>query len=116
MAEYDEMGREIPDTRPVAVPHNWDRPLSLHEEIKRFVRIELSRTAEMQGQESFEEADDFDVDEEPDPLSPYELQEGAPEWPGGVKDADGDPPLNPGEKPPQEAKKPVAGDSTEKAA
>lgn len=103
MAQFDIYGREIPDSTPVAVPHEWQRPLSLHEQIKRFVRSELSRRAHDEGQETFEEADDFDVDEDPDPLSAYELQEAAPEWPGGVKDADADPPLAPEKKSPQEA-------------
>lgn len=100
---FNEFGQELPDPTPVAVPHNWNKPLSLAEQIKRFVRNELSIQAAAEGQESFEEADDFEVDEDPDPLSPYELAEAAPEWPGGVKDADADPPLTPGEKSPQEA-------------
>lgn len=92
---FDTFGREIPDPTPMEVPHDWKRPLSLHEEIRRFVRSELSRQAEAQGEESFEEADDFDVDEDPDPLSPYEIPEAPIEALGGVRDEDAAPPLDP---------------------
>lgn len=105
MAEYNERGQEIPDPRPVSVPAGFQRPLSLQEEIKRFVRSELSRQAEDAGQESFEEADDFEVDEDPDPLSPYELQDASPEWLGGKKDVDPDPPPDPEKKTAPEAEK-----------
>lgn len=108
--EYDEYGREIPDPRPIAVPANWQRPLSLHDQIKRFIRTEMSRSAEDSGEESFEDADDFDVDEDPDPFSPYEIAEAAVEAPGGVKDVDADPPLTAEEKAPKRAKKAPGGD------
>ena len=98
MAQYDDLGREVPDSRPVAVPFNFGRPLSLHEQIKRFIRSELSTRAAAAESETFEEADDFDVDEDPDPVSAYEMVEAAPEWPGGVKDEDADPPQEPSRK------------------
>lgn len=79
MAKYDAQGREIPDPTPVSVPGGFVRPLSIQEEIRRAIRGELSRQAAEDGLETFEEADDFDVDEEGDPLSPYEIPEGAPE-------------------------------------
>lgn len=101
MATYDEMGREVPDGRPVSVPHNWQRPLSLHEEIKRFVRQELSARAADEGEESFEEADDFEVDEDPDLFSPYELRDAPVE----AIDKDADPPVAPEEKKAPEAEK-----------
>lgn len=95
MAKFNELGQELPDQTPAAVPHGWERPLSLHEQIKRFIRSEMSMQAQLQGEESFEEADDFEVDEDPDPLSQYEIVEAAPEWPQGVKDEDADPPASP---------------------
>lgn len=74
MARYNEKGQEILDQTPVALPAGLKRPPSLQERIRQFVRTELSRQAEEQGQESFEEADDFDIpDEEEGPLSRYEL-------------------------------------------
>lgn len=56
---------EIPDPIPVEVPLKFrDRPLTIQEEIARYVRINLSQHAAEQGEESFEEADDFDVEDE----------------------------------------------------
>lgn len=98
MAQYDAQGREIPDPRPVAVPFDFGRPLSLHDQIKRFIRSELSQRAAAYERETFEEADDFDVDEDGDPVSQYEIPEALPEWPGGVKDVDADPPPEPSRK------------------
>lgn len=76
MALFDDQGRQIPDPRPVEWPTGLSRPPSLQDEIKRFVRMELSRQAADQGVESFEEADDFDLDEDPDvvPRTAYELE------------------------------------------
>lgn len=70
---------EIPDPNPLEVP--LFRPLSIHEEIKRFVRSEMSRQAQEQGQESFEEADDFDVGDDDEIQSPYEMVELKEEFP-----------------------------------
>lgn len=92
--DFNERGQEIPDPTPVSLPHGWERPLSLHEQIKRFIRSEMSQQAQLAGEETFEEADDFEVDEDPDPLSQYEIPEAAPEWPQGVKDEDADPPTS----------------------
>lgn len=114
MASYDEFGREIPDSRPVAVPAGWERPLSLHDQIKRFIRAQMSQDAAAAGDETFEEADDFDIDDEdPLPVSMYEVPEAVPEAPGGVKEVDPDPPPPPEEKRPKRAKKPPAEDSVE---
>jgi hypothetical protein len=75
MARYDERGREIPDSRPVEVPL-MRRPLSLQDEIRRFVRQELSARAQDQGFESFEESDDFEVgDDSSEPSTVYEMDE-----------------------------------------
>jgi len=98
MARFDSRGREIPDPRPISVPAGLTRPPTLSEQIKRFIRSEMSRQAVQEEKESFEEADDFDVDEDPDPLSIYELPEGVVEAPGGRKDVDADPPPDPQEK------------------
>lgn len=77
---YDERGRELPDPTPVEKPTGLKLPLSLHDEIRRFVRFELSHQAAVQGVESFEEADDFDVEEEePELVSPYEVVDLVPE-------------------------------------
>lgn len=86
MAQYDKKGREIPDSRPVEMPLNFRRPLSLNEQIQRMIREQLSQAADQQGFETFEESDDFDVDEEEEPESPHELTYAQEEF--GLKDLD----------------------------
>lgn len=110
MARHDELGREVPDPRPVSVPHGWQRPLTLQEEIRRYIRVEMSKQAAQDGEETFEEADDFDVEDEDDLASPYEIPEGLPEVLGGVRDVDADPPPDPKKKPLQEAVNEPEGD------
>lgn len=74
MAVLNERGHELLDATPVARAVEFRRPPTLQEQIRALVRGELSRQAQEQGQESFEEADDFDVDDDSyDPRSPWEL-------------------------------------------
>lgn len=75
--DRDRVRFEWPDPTPVEVPLHLrgQRPPSLQEEIRRLMSI-MSQEASAEGQESFEEADDFDVDEDPDVFdSGYELKE-----------------------------------------
>lgn len=82
--EFTEEGREVADQTPIAIPAGWDRPESLQDQIKRLIRVQLSRQALEMGQESFEESDDFDIpDESGDFVSPYEVREMEPEALGG---------------------------------
>lgn len=69
----DERGREIPDPKPMVHPLGIQVQETLAEKIKRMVRFELSRAASEQGHESFEDADDFDVGDDDELRSPYEL-------------------------------------------
>ncbi|UDN67814.1 hypothetical protein [robinz microvirus RP_133] len=69
----DKQGREIPDPIPVAIPIKWSRPPTLQEQIRMFIRRDLSDQASLKGHETFAEADDFDVDDDFDPTSPWEL-------------------------------------------
>lgn len=69
----DDHGHEIPDPRPMTVPAGFKRPETLAEQIKRLVRNQISREAADREMETFEEADDFDVDDEFDPSTPYEV-------------------------------------------
>lgn len=73
--KYDEHGREVPDPTPVEMPLGWSRPKPLQDLIKDMIRVEMSRQAVAAGFESFEEADDFEVDDSDgdDMLSQYEL-------------------------------------------
>lgn len=65
----DANGHEILDETPIAIPAGFKKPLTLEERIKRLVRSErLAQSAENQGFETFEEADDFDIPDDTDPL------------------------------------------------
>lgn len=60
---------------PVEVPVGFKEPPSLVDEIRRFVRIELSREANERGFESFEEANDLEFSDDDDFSSAHELTE-----------------------------------------
>lgn len=68
----DSKGREVPDPRPLAVPIGVTRPESLHDQIRRLVRL-ASLEAGQEGNETFGESDDFEVGDDYDPSSPWEL-------------------------------------------
>lgn len=70
----DEKGHEIPDPQPVEVPAGFKRPETLAEQIRRLVRNEeFQRDLAAQGMETFEEAEDFEIDDDMfDPSSPFE--------------------------------------------
>lgn len=75
----DETGEVIrhhisPETHRVAVPVGFQRPPTLAEQVARLVvSREMSNAAAQRGLESFEEADDFDIPDDPiDPTTPYE--------------------------------------------
>lgn len=65
---------ERPDPRPMRVPVGMERPESLQEKMRRLVRDEvLQAKLAADGVETFEEADDFDIPDDPiDPATPYE--------------------------------------------
>lgn len=70
---HNERGEEILDPTPVSIPLNFKRPVPLNERIKQMVRDEASLLARENGYETFDEADDFDTDDDlPDPRSPWE--------------------------------------------
>lgn len=69
----DAKGHEVLDPTPVAMPAGFKRPEMLAETIQRLVRRGISELAADQGFETFEEAEDFDVDDETfDPATPFE--------------------------------------------
>lgn len=84
---------EKPDQTPVHIPGKGERPLTLREEMRRFVRQELSRQAEAKlGAGSFEDEDDFDIpdyDDDGDLTTPYTVRELSDT--GMVDDLDGAP-------------------------
>lgn len=65
---------ELDDT-PVAMPLRFQRVENLTDQIRRTIREEFSRQAQIEGHESFLEADDFDVGDDYDPRSDYELDD-----------------------------------------
>lgn len=78
MKKYDEKGRELMDPTPMAMPAGFKRPATLQEQLVRHMRA-AERLAQQNGQESFEEANDFDCDDDkPDYSTPWEeTHEGA---------------------------------------
>lgn len=68
----DHLGREIPDPEPLVLPSGFRRPETLQEQVRRLVRTSLSLQAAEEGYETFEESEDFNVDDEVDPSTPYE--------------------------------------------
>lgn len=68
----NEKGHEIPDPRPVAVPARFLRPPSRFDEMRALLNAARQDALSRQ-LETPEEADDFDVGEDYDPTSPWEL-------------------------------------------
>lgn len=69
----NEQGYEIPDDTPVAIPARLRLPTSRAAQIQSYIRQELSRAAQEKGQETFDEANDLDVEEMQDfPMTEYE--------------------------------------------
>lgn len=78
VAYLDDKGREMVNPKPMVLPVGFRRPTSLSEQIKRILRTELSAQAEVQGLETFEESNDFDIQDEFDMSEPdtrYQLVE-----------------------------------------
>lgn len=72
-------GHEVPDPVPMAPPVGFTRSPSIAEQIRNMVRSErLRQEAEAAGMETFEEANDFEVDEDPESRSGYENDEDTP--------------------------------------
>jgi hypothetical protein len=72
MTQRDPVFQTIDDT-PVEIPTRLRLPQNRTDQMRAFIRHEMSLAAQQQGQESFEEADDVEPDDEEDmPLSRYE--------------------------------------------
>lgn len=69
--EYNELGQELPDPTPIAVPLKFLRQETLNEKIKRFMRNEhIQQELANAGFETEEEANDFDVGDPDDVYMP----------------------------------------------
>lgn len=70
----DQYGRELPDPTPLSPPVGYQKQPSMMEQMRSMIRSEALRmAAEHAGAETFEEAEDFDVGDDFDPTSPYEI-------------------------------------------
>lgn len=67
----DEDGREVPNPNPIVI-HFPSGPVSDYDRVRELIRRELSLEAAQRDQESFEDANDFDVDDDLFPVSPHE--------------------------------------------
>lgn len=101
---------ELPDSVPMEPPLGYRAPPDLTTMIKTMVRNELfMQEVARAGYETFEESDDFDIEDDPvDPLTPYEKVFEPPAKPPEEKAAG----VSPGEQahraaPPVDASKPV---------
>lgn len=66
-------GAEILDPKPVAVPVAFRTSETMDQRIKRIIEHSMSVQAKNAGLETFEEADDFDIEDDPiDPSTPWE--------------------------------------------
>lgn len=111
---HSEEGWEIHDPDPIAIPAGLKRPLSLREQIQRVLRTEVSAQAAMQGYESFDEAEDFDVEDEfdtPEIRSMYEMKEEYPIEIDGEKPSVRASAADPGVRSAKKSKKGENGDS-----
>lgn len=99
MTRHDKNGREVPDPTPVAIPLAYRGGETIEQKMQRFIRQQLSQRAAEAQHETFEEADDFDVDEDPELTSPYEIRDAVPEF---IAERDPSPPPEPGKGKPVE--------------
>lgn len=71
----NDQGQEVPDPTPMAPPVSASKPFSLRDQVRQLIREErFNAGIAAQGRETFEEADDFEIDED-DPQSLYEVPE-----------------------------------------
>lgn len=92
-ALIDDKGREMLSNVPVVLDAGLKPPLTLQEQIRRILRQEVSRQADEQGMETFEESQDFDIDDgfdTPEVQSRYEVAVDEIPIERGKDDADND--------------------------
>lgn len=81
--------REVPDPTPVEVPLQYRGRPDEVARIKQLVRTAMSEFAEGNDMETFEEANDFDVEDDSEfqPSSPHEVPDDDPEFKNFSRDA-----------------------------
>lgn len=80
-AFHDQFGREIVNPLSLAPPVGYTPEPTVMELIERQLALRLQQLAGTDEVDSLEEADDFDLEEEWDPTSLYEIRELLPESP-----------------------------------
>lgn len=75
MAKYDKGNHnELPDNTPIELPIGYSHPESLEQVIARMIMAsDFRRQQESEGNESFDEADDFDMEEDGEFKSEHEM-------------------------------------------
>lgn len=73
-AGRQEVGKEFPNPVPLEPPLGYVLSKPLHEQIRDLVMNELSQQARAAGMETLEESEDFDVGDDYDPMSPWEME------------------------------------------
>lgn len=68
----NERGHEVLSDKSVEAPLSWRKPPSLEDTVRNMLRQQLSQIGVSKGHETFEEADDFDIEGEPELTSAYE--------------------------------------------
>lgn len=73
-SRLNEAGEEVPDDQPIAVPAGFKVPETMEQMMRRLLRSpEFSRAADADDIDTFEDAEDFEIDDDTfDPHSPYE--------------------------------------------
>lgn len=62
-AEIREDGKELHNPIPAAINTGLNRPATLKDTIQRLIKVEVSENAALQGQETFEEANNFEMND-----------------------------------------------------
>lgn len=75
-AYLNDKGQEVVDSTPLEIPLGMKRPPTMQEQIQRILAGERAqRYMQEHDLETPEEADDFDIDDDPEPVSQYEFHE-----------------------------------------
>lgn len=75
MSTLDKRGAEIFDQTPVTCPIKFNRPTPLHLRIRAQILQAMQGMQENSEFETEEEANDFDMEDNPEFNSPYEMEE-----------------------------------------
>lgn len=70
----NEFGQEVPDQTPIVL-RVGQKTITQFDHIKAYIRREISQAAANAEMETFDEANDFEVDDDPIPQSPHEYTE-----------------------------------------